>query len=273
MKRHGSPLDGLIDDAAHYEVTAIRYSQRQTSTDEAFYRNKAYGEPGRSLDMAFYFWVVQGSEGTLLFDTGFSSDSAQQRSLTFLREPLVALADMGIKPKDVDAVFLSHLHFDHTGHADCFPNAQVFVDQLEFDFWTSGYGRKRAFEVVAARSDLEALHEMKKTGQLQLLDGSMPVRPGVVSIRVGGHTPGQHILSVKTKEGVVVLASDALHFYDEMNLDRPFVLFTDVEDMFRGYELLRTFEQSGAKVVAGHDMQVMDRFRASDESPFATSIR
>jgi glyoxylase-like metal-dependent hydrolase (beta-lactamase superfamily II) len=265
-------LTEFLDSGADYRVTAIQYSQRTTSTDDSFYRNKLYGEPDRSIEMPFFFWLIQGGQGTFLFDTGFSAASASKRSLTFLVEPVRALQALGVEPEDIDAVFLSHLHFDHTGHLHEFVNAHVYVDAMEYDFWVSGYGRKQAFAAVAGADDLAALQDMKKSGQATLLDGTCSVAPGIVSIRVGGHTPGQHILSVNTPDGPVVLASDALHFYEEMERDRPFVLFTDVQDMYRGYELLRAFEEAGAKVVAGHDMDVTRRFGSHGDQKFTTSI-
>ena len=192
--------------------------------------------------------------------------------MAYLIEPIDALHSLGVSPEQVDAVFLSHLHFDHTGHVNRFPNARIYVDSLEYEFWVHGYGRKEVFAALAGADDLVALQDMTKSGRVTLLDGTSAVAPGLVSVRVGGHTPGQHILSVNTPGGPVVLASDALHFYDEMNRDRPFVLFTDVEDMFRGYELLRAFDDVGAKVVAGHDMDVTARFGNSSDAQFTTSI-
>jgi len=272
MNSEIAPVSTLIDTGAEYQVTAVRYSQRQTSTDEAYFRNQVYGSGDRAFDMGYFFWILQGQAGTFLFDTGFSAAAAERRSRAFLIEPMNALNELDISPESVDGLFLSHLHFDHTGHIDRFPNARVFVDRTEFDFWVHGYGRKQLFAASAESDDLAALTSMQERGQLTLLDGTSQVLPGVVSIHLGGHTPGQHILSVSTAGGPVILASDALHYYDEMNLDQPFALFSDIEGMYRGYEILREFEASGASVVAGHDMEVLDRFGFDDRLPFATFI-
>jgi glyoxylase-like metal-dependent hydrolase (beta-lactamase superfamily II) len=272
MKTETAFVDTLIDTGAEYRVTAVRYSQRQTSTDEAYFRNQVYGSGDRAFDMGYFFWIMQGPSGTFLFDTGFSAAAAERRSRTFLIEPMQALNELEISPESVDGLFLSHLHFDHTGHVGNFPNARVYLDRTEYDFWVNGYGRKRLFAASSETDDLAALTSMKERGQLILLDGTTQVLPGVVSIHLGGHTPGQHILSVNTPDGSVVLASDALHYYDEMNLDQPFALFSDVEGMYRGYEILREFEESGARVVAGHDMEVLDRFGYDEQLPFATFI-
>jgi glyoxylase-like metal-dependent hydrolase (beta-lactamase superfamily II) len=70
---------------------------------------------------------------------------------------------------------------------------------------------------------------------------------------------------VATDSGRVVLASDAIHFYEEMDLDRPFWLFCDLEGMYRGYDLLRRLRsEPGTVVVAGHDSAVMTMFEQVD---------
>ena len=68
--------------------------------------------------------------------------------------------------------------------------------------------------------------------------------------------------AVKTAQVQVVLASDSIHSYEEMALDRPFWLFCDLEGMYRGYELLRTLETRPGTVVAGHDPAVMTMFES-----------
>lgn len=272
MEPENSPIGTLVDTGAEYRVTAVRYSQRQTSTDEAYFRNQVYGSGDEAFDMGYFFWILQGQAGTFLFDTGFSAAAAARRSRTFFIEPMQALNELEIAPESVDGLFISHLHFDHTGHVGQFPNARVYLDRSEYDFWVHGYGRKQLLAASSEVDDLAALTAMLQRGQLELLDGTSQVLPGVISIHLGGHTPGQHVLSVNTASGSVILASDALHYYDEMNLDRPFTLFSDIEGMYRGYEILREFERSGARIVAGHDMQVLDRFGCDDRLPFATFI-
>ena len=62
----------------------------------------------------------------------------------------------------------------------------------------------------------------------------------------------------------MALASDAIHFYDELDNERPFLVFSDIADMYRGYEHLRERAATGAVLVAGHDPDVMRRFSRLD---------
>jgi glyoxylase-like metal-dependent hydrolase (beta-lactamase superfamily II) len=83
-------------------------------------------------------------------------------------------------------------------------------------------------------------------------------------VRVGGHAPGQLVFEVAGEHGPIVLASDAIHYDDELALERPFGVFSDLADMYRGYATLRRHAASGAPVVPGHDPSVMNRFAPLD---------
>ena len=86
---------------------------------------------------------------------------------------------------------------------------------------------------------------------------------GITAITVGGHSPGQQVLTVPTVSGKVVLTSDAVHFYEELELERPFAVIADLEEMYRAYDLLRELDREpGTVLVPGHDPEVQERFDA-----------
>jgi glyoxylase-like metal-dependent hydrolase (beta-lactamase superfamily II) len=59
-----------------------------------------------------------------------------------------------------------------------------------------------------------------------------------------------------------VLASDASHFYANMEQDRPFPIVWSETDMRQGYRRLRELADSPAHIIPGHDPLVMQRYRA-----------
>ena len=73
---------------------------------------------------------------------------------------------------------------------------------------------------------------------------------------------GQLAVIVGTARGETVIASDALHYYEEMTQDRPFAHVTDVPAMYAGFAWLREQAAAGREIVAGHDPQVMQRYPA-----------
>ena len=78
---------------------------------------------------------------------------------------------------------------------------------------------------------------------------------------VGGHSPGQISLVVNGLDGPVLLASDAVHYYEELERGLPFEIYVDLAEMVAGYGLLRALvERTGAVLVPGHDPLVTERF-------------
>ena len=69
------------------------------------------------------------------------------------------------------------------------------------------------------------------------------------------------MVQVDSGVGEVVLASDAAHYYEELECDRPFSIFTSLPDMVRAYDTLRDLAtRPQTRVIAGHDPRVRSMF-------------
>jgi glyoxylase-like metal-dependent hydrolase (beta-lactamase superfamily II) len=66
---------------------------------------------------------------------------------------------------------------------------------------------------------------------------------------------------VATAAGPVILASDAVHYYEELERDRPFATVANLAEMYAAFDQIRELgTEPGARVVAGHDPLVAERF-------------
>lgn len=246
-----------------YEVIAVRYGVFHSVRSEQFYKYAAYNEPDAEIQMDFFFWVIRGPEETVLVDTGFHPDAVTHRKgRVCLVPPVDALAELGIELEDVSKIVVTHFHYDHIGNVSSFPHAKIFLQQREYDFWLGKHGNKTAVAHSVEQKELEELQTANKEGRIDFLDGDAQVAPGISARLVGGHCPGQQLVIVNG-ERPLVLASDTLHFYEEMDRDMPFAIFTDLPGMYETYATLRRLRQDEqAVIVAGHDPRVMDMFPA-----------
>ncbi|MER5437694.1 N-acyl homoserine lactonase family protein [Streptomyces sp. NPDC002790] len=249
-----------------YEAYALRYGSADTSKAAKYLHYGTYGEPDEPLVADFYFWLLRNGERTVLVDCGYDDVRARARGYRQSHHPLQLLARFGVRPGDVDHVIASHLHFDHIGNLGLFPNATFSVSRDELAFWTGPFADRPFFAPHTEQAEVQTLIGLQREGRVRLVDGVEELFPGITVTPIRGHTPGQLITEVAAAGARVVLASDALHWYEEMERDRPFWVFCDLEGMHKGYAYLNELAvQPGVSVVAGHDPDVMRRFTRVDD--------
>jgi len=258
--------EALAEEAPSWEVLAVRYGTRMTTRASVYLDYERTGEPDRPLQMDYFFWLLRGEAGTILVDCGFHPEVGARRGRTTLVEPLDALDRLGVDGNALERIVVTHLHYDHIGQLDAFPNAQLIVQRRDLDFWTAPELADEHAELIEA-NEVGHVSKLVEAGRARVLDGAAMLAPGVGAILVGGHSPGQQSLVVKGERGAVLLASDAVHYYEELERRLPFTILVDLDEMVRGYETLEALaELTGAALVPGHDPAVVDRFPpVSDE--------
>lgn len=155
------------------------------------------GFPGRT-SRGFLGWstisLLDTSSGPVLFDTGAAGD----------RPGLMqALAERGLAPADIRTIVLSHLHFDHVGNVECFPNAVLVLHQTELSYY---YDRRAGDPALP----LFLIEGMLARCKLQLIHGELELFPGIQLIRTPGHTAGHISLALDIAGETHVLCQDAI---------------------------------------------------------------
>ena len=133
-------------------------------------------------------------------------------------------------------MIITHLHYDHCGSHKLFERARYHVQDKEMFYAT---GRCMCHPPMRHAYDVEDVVKMVRRlydGRVAFHDGDEELAPGISVHFVGGHTMGLQMVRVWTKRGWVVLASDAAHFYANMEQVRPFPIVYNVADMLAGHQ-------------------------------------
>ena len=241
-----------------YEILAVKYAERLNRVRaESFIAADDHNAPH---PMDYFVWVVRNGRRTIVVDTGFDEAEGTKRGRTVLRTPASALATIGIAAADIDDVVVTHLHYDHAGTLGAFPKARFHLQAAEMAFAT---GPCMCLPYLRQPFTAEHVCEMVRhvySGRVVFYDGDAEIAPGLTVHKIGGHSRGLQALRVMTAGGPVVLASDAAHYYETFEMEKPFVIVADMEDMLKGYGTIKRLAGDPTRVIPGHDPLVLKRY-------------
>lgn len=240
-----------------YEVYALKYAERDTTTCQFFYRETTHAP----LTLHYFVWLILGGPHPILVDTGFPEDEAKKRGMRGYVSPASVVERAGVKAADIPIALITHLHYDHWAGHHLFPGAEFWIQKDEVAFWTGPWGRAPAFAQSANVESLARLVTTNYAGKVRIVEGEREVLPGIRVHRVGGHTAGLQIVTVQTARGTVVLTSDASHFYRNVETGQPVQIITSLPEMLQAFETINTLAGREKLIVAGHDPQVAERFK------------
>jgi glyoxylase-like metal-dependent hydrolase (beta-lactamase superfamily II) len=244
-----------------FEVYAIKYATVARRSVDNFIGGDPH-EAGDPLD--YYVWLARNAAHTFVIDAGFNEAAAGRRRREFLRSPIAGLKLLGVDAAKVENVVITHLHYDHVGNFDLFPRARFHLQDRELAYATGRYMAIDFFSHAYEVDEVVAMVRNVYARRVEFHDGDSQIAPGLSVHHIGGHTRGLQAVRIWTRVGWLVLASDASHYYANMNEHRPFPIVADVTQMVDGWRRLRQLADQPQHVVPGHDPLVMRRYRAPE---------
>ena len=250
-----------MPDLEPYEIHAVRYAHNAHATTR---ENFLGGDPHETpMPLDYFVWAIRGNGRTVILDTGFDEAMGAKRKRQVLRSPGEGLKCIGIEPDRIEDVVVSHMHYDHCGNYGLFPRARYHLQDTEMAYCTGRCMCHPTLRVPFELDDVVAMVGKVFEGRVTFHDGDREIAPGLSVHKLGGHSKGLQVLRVWTRRGWMVLASDASHFYANMETGRPFHLLHSVEDTLEGYRRCYALASERAGVIPGHDPKVLELYPPS----------
>jgi len=243
-----------------YEIYALRYA---TVPSYPVAELVTGADPARKLDIAMMIWLVRGGGRTVLFDSGFYREHFfKEWQVTGYVKPSEAIGKLGVKPEDVTDVIISHMHWDHADGMDLFPKARIWIQKDEFHYYTGEAWQSKDTHGGIDPEDVQALVKLNTESRVGLVDGdAREIIPGITCYTGGKHTYQSQYVGVNTKAGIVILASDNVYLYENLEKHVPITATLDAASNLRAQDRMHQIASSGL-IIPGHDPAVMTKFPA-----------
>jgi N-acyl homoserine lactone hydrolase len=210
-----------------------------------------------------YAWAIEHQEGVIVVDTGQGAHLLETGSSyhPFLRWEVAFRIDreeevgpqlraLGVGPRDVKRVVLTHLHMDHDGGLAHFPNSEILVAAGEIDTARGWAGRIRGylphrwpswFDPTPLELAARPLGPFARSRRLTNAGD-------VVAVSTPGHTADHVSVLVQEGDTTLFLAGDASYNENSMLAGRVDGVSPDEHTSSASLAAIRSFAQTGPTV-------------------------
>jgi glyoxylase-like metal-dependent hydrolase (beta-lactamase superfamily II) len=204
------------------------------------------GFPGRAICHGGLGWstvtLIRGEGRTILLDVGAFG----------MRKPLERrLKEFAVAPGDVTDVVLTHAHYDHVINFTLFPNANIWIGQVELDW---------AILQTPGFNPLPELYvqELARSNKVTKLASGQEFIPGIHAYAVPGHTPGHLLFVLNNGENDILFTGDSAKNRAEL-LCRKVIDTDDSEESAKSIELIWRYwrKRPGNLLIPGHDLTMV----------------
>jgi glyoxylase-like metal-dependent hydrolase (beta-lactamase superfamily II) len=258
---------GSLCSQAQPPVYAI-YALKYFGLDSVPVSELALGAPKKdTMNMYFMYWLVKGNNGkNVLVDAGFLKDLdiVKNLHLSFYIRPDSVLQELNIRADEITDIILSHPHWDHVDGISLFPNAHVWIQKEDYNYFVGQAWQKDGRNGGFYKRDVDSLVSLNIAGKLTLVDGDdKEILPGIKVYTGSRHTFNSQFVLVQTGGDKVILASDNIWIYYnfEHMTSSPFPNGTfDTLAYVKSMQRMKTLASDNKYIIPGHDPAIFTRF-------------
>src|SRR5258708_14044640 len=250
-----------------YTIEAIRYATIPNFPLSGLVMGAPQSE---KTDIAMVVWLIRGGGHTILFDSGFHRHKwIDQFHVADFLAPDAAVKQAGLDPAAVTDLIISHAHWDHMGGIDLFPNATIWIQKAEYEYYTGAAWQPGGKKGGIDPDDVSELVRRNLRGQVRLVGGdNVEIIPGLTVYTGARHTFASQYLRVAGAKPYV-LASDNCYLYENLRSHPARPTFEAPHHPGNIAAQARIISLSGTldRVMPGHDPVQFQRFPAKGRVP------
>jgi glyoxylase-like metal-dependent hydrolase (beta-lactamase superfamily II) len=242
-----------LDGGAMFGIIPKPLWQRTNQADEA-----------NRVRLATRHLLLESDSKKIIIDTGMGNKWDEKSKGIYAidekRSLNSALAEKGLKAKDITDVILTHLHFDHTGGSTlkvngmlqpAFPNAKFYVQKQNYDWAVNPSDRDKGSYIK------ENFLPLFDEGMLNFIDGNEKYDDEIEFIVINGHTFGQQMVKISDSVNTILFCADLIPFYSHIPL--PYIMGYDLQPLVTLEEkkkYLKMAVDENWKLFFGHDPEI-----------------
>jgi glyoxylase-like metal-dependent hydrolase (beta-lactamase superfamily II) len=251
-------LPSICQNGDVYQVFAVKFRDAWNIPAKEMIDGANPKDSVRGCNMV---WLLKGENGrNILVDAGYL-DTSKTVDRNYVR-PDIVLQRINVSPNDITDLIITHPHFDHIGGINLFPKAKVWIQKEDFDYFVGESWQEKGNPMGFEKNDVRNLIEINLQGRLKFVKGdNIEIIPGIRVFTGSKHTFENQYLLVNSKTDKVLIASDAIWFYYNLNhllAARTYVM--DSKAYVEAMKRMKTLVTNPDLIIPGHDDLVFSRF-------------
>jgi hypothetical protein len=252
----------------NYEVYVLKYASLvRSSTSSELVKTTSVKD---SVHVDFMVWLLKGNNGkNILTDAGFlyGVDEAKDFNGINYLKPDSAMQSTAIQPQDITDIILSYHHIQDFDCKNAFPNAHIWVQKYDYNYFTQTSWQKGGVNSAFNRRSVQDLIDLNNSGRLTFSDeAGKDIIPGIKLYITAGEKFSPQYLVVKSASDNIFLGSDNVWLY--YNLEHAaaptygaFSAGSYIQDM----QMMKNLVFDVKFIPAGQDASLFSKFPLATE--------